>query len=443
MPKPKRSNAATLSSVKFTAAYKTARLLVWTLGTLVLISSGILTALMCGIFHLNPLMAFLGSVVGSLILFIRPPIIKLVYRSKLTQACEQEGYWDLADQLVFEDANPLYEDILSGKRVDPDKVQLSAVPLSQAQLLLIRRGEMRKALKIAEQLSRGHADNESGTYSDNMVGILYVTLGRYNEGLSILRASMNRLEATNRQNSPAFTSVVLGFLQTYVEQHNVAEAKKFLEKLKGSVDEDKKNETKSDNIVRMECNVDEVDRAWHWFFSGQIKMRAGEAGAEEAFLKAKEIMSKPAHLKLLSLFYPEILLNLAMLSLMQNDYRKAETLAKTGIDYYEKETRYRGCDYHRTIIVYEYARFRQGIKGDTIARLETSLAQFKAELEPTHPHFIDCYKYLGEAYAHEDNPQKARECLEAAERIAVSNYPAGDEDTLAIRNLIAGLPVAA
>jgi tetratricopeptide (TPR) repeat protein len=442
MPKPKRANAATISSIKFTAAYKTARLLVWVLGTSILISTGIVTALMCGMFHLDPLMAFLGSFVGSLILFIRPSAIKLIYRSKLTQALAQEGYWDQADQMVFQDANPVYEEILNGKRPDPDRVKAFALPLSQAHLLLIRKGEVRSALKIAEQLSRSNADSDHVTYTDNAVGLLYIALGRYSEGLSILHTNMNRLEATSRSDSPAFTSIMLGFLQTYVEQHNFAEAKKYLAKLKGSVDEAPKDETKSDSIVRQECNTDELDRAWHWFFLGQIQLRQREEGAEEALEKAKEISSKPNHLKLLSLLYPEILLNLSMLALMQNDYRKAETTAKTGIDYYEKETRYRGCDYYKTIVVCEYARLRQGIKGDTIHRMEQSLEFFKKELEPNHPAFIDCYRYLGEAYIDEDNPERAREHLEAAERIAGTVYPEGDEDTTAIRSLIAGLPVA-
>src|SRR5579885_3124036 len=239
MPNPssaKKANPFAVQRAKLKATYRTARFLLKMFGAITLLLALVMTWVLSSLFHLNIPMAFLGSIVACIVLGMVVLPVKVVWRSNLSQICQVEGPWELADELTFSEIGTALDDILSGRRPREEKPNL-ALALTNVKLLFIRKGEPQKALKIAEYLVE---NSEPGTsnyiYQKNTLACLNVEMGMYQHGMALLRAHLAHLESEERAGSPAYNSVMLGMLEAYIQQRRVDEAEMWLAKLKESID---------------------------------------------------------------------------------------------------------------------------------------------------------------------------------------------------------------
>lgn len=431
-------DAVSLIWMKTRAVLRTAIVAVLTLGKAYLILAIVVTALASILFHLNALVAFIGALIGCAILCVSFTQLRSLCKSEFAVICQEEHLWELADRQVFEEAGVCLQDILEDRQpkdVRPD----SDMWLSQAQLIFIRKGQLQKALKIAEYLSKDTNSNDnSAEYSTNALACLYVEIGRYEDGIGIFHTNLSRLESDNRSGSPAYVTTLVGLIQASIDKQQTSDAERFLKRLKQTIESTNKEERSDDldQAVKRTSGKDEVDMAFYWLLSGRLKTQTGDSDAESALIAAKAIMANEQYQKTYTLLYPEILLALASLALKQKNFEKAEELAKQSLEFYEKRTRYTGAKYLIAKATLVYSRLNQGTKENATRELETILQGLRSELAETHPDIATCLAQLAASHLSDGNRKAGRAALEEALLISTKLFPQDACEIHELRNLL-------
>ena len=429
-----------LFDVKCRATFRAARLILLVHGLLGVIAAAVLTLVSAGLFHANPLFAFCGSFVACTILLLGLVPVKPIWQSYYTTVCQERGLYAEADRLAFSGVRQVLDEILSGRT--PSNVDMDMrLQLAQVQLIFIRRGDMLKATRVAEFLSRG-VDGSQDPYTDTSLASLYIEVGRYDEGFQILRRSLAGLDGDGRANSPAAVTTIVSLISGLVALHKVEEAESNLRRLKTIVDggsEDRGDLT--DLIIRIDAARSDIDLAFYWYYLGRLLLVKGDAGAVSTMEKARVLMRKPENSRILTLFLPEIELAMAEASLQGGDLSQASALAQSSLKLYETTTRYRGPDYHRGRIVSARAVMLKGGENN-LEVMEDALRQLTSQYEPVHPVLATCLVYLAESQIRNNDFAPALLNLQKAREIYDKLFSENDQTIQNIDRLVATIPGA-
>ncbi|HEY9718695.1 MAG TPA: tetratricopeptide repeat protein [Trichormus sp.] len=428
--------------LKMLAMTRLARLFITVNGTISLIVAGVFTLILTPIFHLNAPLAFAGSFLGLILFQLLMPDMRKLWRSSMVDVCQKEHHWDVADQLILEDTGVVLQQILDGKPCPTFDKGKHELPLSQARLIYIRKGESASVIKLSEFLCEKRAGNP---YESVTLGCVYMDYGRHDDGFRILNQTRVQLETAGRENSPPYLSVHLGLTAGYISLHKIKEAQATLDKLEeivnvlaGGNQKDRLDQL----VVKHDEIKHEMHRAQYLKLSGKIKELTGDPEASIALTAARDIMKNKELQKTLTLLYPGIVNDMADLAIRQKQFDKAAQFAKECDDYYENETRYRGRDYHNNQSMLAYARFKQGKIGNHSDELNQCLTGLRDNCAAVHPYIANCLSSLGEAYLSENKPSDARPAFEAALAICQKLFPADDPQIKEIEAKLTSMAVA-
>ncbi|MBX9671384.1 MAG: tetratricopeptide repeat protein [Candidatus Obscuribacterales bacterium] len=428
---PNKGDSLKVWNAKVTATYRTIRLLAMIHGTVGLIGAGVLTLILCFLFHLDPLMAFAGSFVGCVIVCLSLIPIKPIWLSKFTCVCQERKLYELADKLAYEGIEGSVQEILAGRKPREETPELR-LKLSQLQLLYIRKGELRTAMKIAEYM----VSTADSPYHDNTIATMYVEVGRFEDGIRILRSSQVGLNMEGRGNSPVAVTTYLGLISAELSLRRFSAAEGSLQKLKEVLDGDQECQQSTDRLVRIEVAKREIDTAFYLYLLGKLQTLTGDESAESNLTAALKIMEKESNRRAVQLLPPEIKLSLAELALAKGQFEKAKTEAEQALRVYETESRYRGIDYHKSRAIVAYSKFRQGLESAT-DQLKDALKGMSTQLEDNHPDLATHMFRLAESQIKESDIPSAIANLQRAYEIRNALFGANDQLTLEAKNMLA------
>jgi tetratricopeptide (TPR) repeat protein len=370
------------------------------------------------------------------------PNIGKIWRSSIVDVYQKEHYWEAADQLILEDTGPVLQQILDGKPCPNYEKGKHELPLSQARLIYIRKGESANVIRLSEFLSKQRPDNP---YESVTLGCVYMDYGRYDDGFRVLNQTRVQLETAGREDSPPYLSVHLGMTSGYISLHKIKEAQATLSKLEeivnvlaGGNQKDRIDQL----VVKHNVLKHEMHRAQCLKLSGRIQKFTGNPEASLTLTAAREIMKNKELQKTLTLLYPDIVNQLADLALMQKQFDKAAQFAKEADEYYENETRYKGRDYHNNKAILVYARFKQGKIGNYSDELNQCLTELRNLCAEAHPYIADCLVRLGEVYLSEHKPSEARQAFEQALTISQKLFRPDDRQINDIETKLSSMAVA-
>ena len=414
------SNNAAVLRAKLNAALGTLRLAILVHGTIALIVSLGLTMVLTAAMHTNFLMTLAGSFVGFAILCGALLPMKALWKSKLFEAYQREHLYDLANAVAVEDIAKQIDEILAGKSPSVE-IPNHDLRIAGVKLMFIRQGQLRKAWKIGRYVHRLQPDNllESAAQASLETG-----LGYFDEAIDLCLRNVDNVTAENRA-AENITYIALSV--AYIDLHQTANAKKWLDKLSAKIGECEKTAgtSKVDNLVRSENNANEFDTAFHLLYLAKYQMLLGmHRDAHASLLKAEKIASKESNQKRLQLFYPDVLTAFGELALLENDTKTALKKFIVALELLEK-TQYRGSDYHLNRALIAYTKWKVEGK-NPIDQIESALRYFDGELQPDHPKVGPILVALGEAQAQFD-VQKAKANYERALAIYKKRYPADDK----------------
>lgn len=403
-----------IARAKVAATFKTIRLILFVHGTFALITATLMALVLGSMFHLNMPLVFAGSLFGLAVLLAARVNIKSIWASSFATACQAEKLWDDAENTALDGALESINEILDGKYPSNPAPGLR-LRVAQMQVVLIRKGEMKNAAKLAEYLYR-ESPSENKSYQANGLGCILVELGKYDRGFEILESALTQVEAGDRSNSPAHVTALIGLAQANINLERLDKAESLLKRLKASTEacQSEAGKTVTDRYVKMSAADSGIEMAFYWFFLGQAQKLRGNEEAEASLQRAADIMKAPALRTKLVLFYPEIMLTTGLFALANKDYIKAEKQAKEAITIYEEETPSKGTDYVRSQALLAYARFKQGHSEPFAEELSRCLERFKELLYEPHPTIATCEAQLAEVYASQGQNDKAREYFEHA-----------------------------
>jgi hypothetical protein len=433
-----------LLKLKIQALGMTAQLSVLTMWKLWLITATVTTVVLAGLFHLNAPVAFLGSFVGSIILCLVPVPLKTIWRSNLAMLLQQHGQWELADDMGFGDISAHLQDILEGRtpKVPPSELEIG---LAQAQLTFIRRGEQRKALKVAQYLYNNQSGDSNDIYDASTLGSILIGVGRYQEGIALLKANCKSLDSEDRVYSPSKVTNLLTLIHTSLELRKFDDAQDYISELKETIDcsPSQQSTDQVDQLVRTLAVKSDIDRAFYFMYLGRFIQETGSVGdAELALQAARDIMTNEDLQKQISLLYPEILLALGYLELSRQDCPQAERWASEALDYYNSQTRFKGSEYHNARALLVYAQWKQGRGERAISELEDVRQQLQSELEENHPFIAACLVQLGDCYIAEGKTDAAIDALNKALQIRQAIFSPDDVQIAEVAELINTISVA-
>lgn len=429
-----------LFDVKCRATFRAARLILLVHGLLGVIAAAVLTLVSVGLFHANPLFAFCGSFVACTILLLGLVPVKPIWQSYYTMVCQERGLYAEADRLAFSGVRQVLDEILSGRT--PSNVDMDMrLQLAQVQLIFIRRGDMLKATRVAEFLSRG-VDGSQDPYTDTSLASLYIEVGRYDEGFQILRRSLAGLDGDGRANSPAAVTILVSLISGLVALHKVEEAETHLRRLKSVIDggSDDRGDL-SDLIVRIDAARSDIDLSFYWYYLGRLLLLRRDAAAVSTMEKARVLMRKAENSRILTLFLPEIELGMAEAWLKSGDLTQAASLAQSSLKLYETTTRYRGPDYHRARIILARAVALKGGENN-LEVIEDALRQISSQYGPVHPVLAACLVYLAESQMSNSDFSPALINLQKAREICCQLFVENDQMIKDIDGLLATIPGA-
>lgn len=429
-----------LARAKLTATTKTIRLLIFVRGTFVLVAATVLTLVLSSLHPLNLPLTFAGSLVGIAIFTLATTPIKSIWLSKFSSACQTEQLWDDARDIAMDNAEEAINDILEG-RYPRNPFPGLRLKVSQMQLVLIRKGDLKQAARLAEYLHRdSKPDNKD--YKTNSLGCILLKVGKYDRGFELLESALTNIESNNRTNSPAHVTSLLGLSQGCIDLERFDKAERYLERLKDATKacHSQKGTNTTDNYVKMSVANPGIEMAFYWYNLSRLRELQGSDEAEATLQKAIDIMKDPDLRKVVVLFYPELILTKATFALSKNDYLKAETLAKEALELYLSDTPNQGCDLTRAKSTIAYAQLKQGRSESAVTDLTECLERFQDLLYEPHPLIATCLIQLGEAYAQAGQTEKARECFKRALETRTKLLPEASPRIRQAEELIAQLP---
>jgi tetratricopeptide (TPR) repeat protein len=350
-------------------------------------------------------------------------LISKMWFSQLCMVAQEEGCWEFADHLVENKAQPYLGQCMSGEY--PTKpISLEAdMALSQVQLLMIRKGEDRNALKLARYLYESNKENLEQT---QVYGALLTCTGRFQEGITLIQQLVGKMEKNGRADSPVLNNSLTTLAKAMIDLHRFEEAQEYLTVLQNRVHKTTKKElSTADEVMRLQLCADELDLMFYYFYFGVYLIETGSAEADVLINSAKDLMSKPELQKKLNLMYPEILTALAKIDLLRGNDQEAHNHAAAAMEHYKERTRYSGPEFQKTKAMLAFVSCRLG-RMDAVSDLEDALNALRAELEPNHPSIADCLTMLGQVYLLTERQDDARASLEAARKIYKALFPEKD-----------------
>ncbi len=421
-----------------TATINTIRLLAAILGKSIFVISLLLTVVLSHVFQLNALVVFAGAMLGSVLM--TSGAIRSTWRLEFFMACQQEGLWDEAERMIRQDAGLLIDEIIAGKPPGSADPKLDAA-ISQAVLLFIRKGDLKKTLALSQYLLRASSANDESVYRNGTVSAMHIEMGNYEKGMDMALGSLDHLTSTDRKHSPAYVSGLFQVIHGHIALHKKTEAHKYLQRLKESIEAGKRNDisNSTDKLVRDHSKLYETDMAFYWLFLGRLTaLDSDYADAEVALNTALDIMKDEKLQKRLMLMYPEILLALGEVSLHQGHYAEASDLFQQTAQYYDKRTIYRGIDYATAKAAFAYSTLKLG-KGNDNSTLAASLATIESHVLSIHPRIATTLVWLAESHLKTRNFSAARISMERALRIRTTLFGDDDKDVRELNGQLAAL----
>ncbi len=435
------SDAFKLARAKSNATARTIKLVLFVQGGFALMTATFMTFVLAFMFHLNAPLAFAGSLLGIFLVTMTRTSIKHIWLSHLATCLQEEGLWDKANELATEGIAGVIEEILAGKQ--PQHVSLELpMKVSQLQVMAIRKGDLKKAVKYSEFLYKNSRKEGSGhSYQANSLGCGLLELGNYERGFELLTANLDEMEAQGRGDAPAYVSALLGMSQGCIDLERIDDAKKYLKRLQEAFElcHSKGAADKTDAWLKQESVNKRIEQAFLTYHQARLKDLQNDKEAELQMRSAIDMAKDPEVSRKVTLLYPEILLSYSQIALKKNDLGKAEKLAKEALQYYETKTQYKGGDYVRARRIVAQARSRKG--ENQVKELEELLDLTKSLVYEPHPSVAAAHFQLAEALEKQADAQKAadhiRLCLDARKRL----FPEGSPGVREAENFLAGLPV--
>jgi|GEM_PF-6814288 tetratricopeptide (TPR) repeat protein len=438
--KSAEANAFKLARAKSNATSRTIKLILFVQGGFALVMATVMTVILTFLFHLNAPLAFLGSLVGTFAISLSRTSVKTIWQSNFASCCQEEGLWEKAEELATLGISKEIEQILSGKQPQTSGHELP-MKVSQLQVMAIRRGDLKTAVKYSEYLYRNSVDDRHNrAYQANSLACNYMELGNFSRGFELFGSNLDELDASGRSDTPAYISTLLGMVQACIDLERTEEAEKYLARLQKSIEasRDSSSSNKTDSWIKQTVSTGGVDDAFALYFAARIKMLKNSPEAELQLLQAFEIVKDPDIQKRLTLLLPEMLTVHAQLMVSKNNYDKAEKLAQQALDYYESKTQNKGADYVKARRTLAHARLLKG--ENTTAELEECLRLMQDLVFEPHPSIALSLFQVGQAYAKENDPDKAREFLRRSLDMRTRLLPEGSPSIRETEALLAKLP---
>lgn len=431
-----------IARLKFEAGIKTAKLLVLTLHKFYIgiAMVAIIIAMIFG--NMNPWVALVITLFGCLFFTWQLPLRKM-WRANLAGIYQNESLWQLADDLIFEDCGQTLPDVLEGKK--PKEIeQTTKLALVQAQLVYIRNGDCQNALKIAEYVQElNKAESDAISYEDVTAASLLVAVGKYDDAIFDLKATLRYLDNENRSNSPATATTLILLGHAYSEIHKFDEAETYFNRVKDLIDQPDKDLSTNhmDRVVRAMEVKDEALKAIYFTYLGRFLVEKRDVKAELPLKAARDIMGDESLQKTNQLLLPEIFYGLSLLELLRHDYSKAEEYASQSLQGYETKTRYFGTEYLKTKAAHAFAKFKQTANPDLATDIEESLDKLQKQVEPNHPAIATCLVQVSECYKAAGAMNKARDALIKAGDIRRQLFSKDDPLVVEIERLANSLSI--
>lgn len=393
--------------------------------------------------HLNPLLAFAGSLVaGAIFSLVISPIDEL-WNSALSNACQQVGLWKVSDQLSRDGVDDPIKEILAGRY--PANAGLGlALKASQLQLLNIRKGDLNTAVKYGEYLYKNSIGDKDGhSYQASTLGSLCIEMGNFERGFSLLGECLDELEQADRQDSPAYITGLLGMVHGAIELERIEEAEKYLRRLDKAIDlsHSTRSANRTDRWVRQDIGGSySIEQTFQIFFNARLKELKDDPDAEQDYLSALESAKRPDIQRTVVLLYPDILTCFANQRLKREAYDQAAKLASEARSYYESKTENRGLDYWKARLAVAYAAFKKG--RPVTEEFEEGLRVLKDCIAELHPFVATTYLWLGESQAKEGNIEKARSSFTHALRIRKQLFSESSRGVKEAASALGSLPPA-
>lgn len=437
--KSAEANAFKLARAKSKATSRTVKLILFVQGGFALVMATIMTAILVFLFHLNAPLAFLGSLVGIFAITLTRTSVKTIWQSNFAFCCQEEGLWSKAEELATVGIGDEIEQILAGRQPQTEGHELP-MKVSQLQVMAIRKGDLKTAVKFSEYLYRNSADDRHNrAYQSNSLACNYIELGNYTRGFELLGANLDNLDAAGRTGTPAYISTLLGAIQGSIDLERIEDAERYLERLHKAIETSRNDVStnKTDIWIKQTLETKSIDDAFASYFSARIKLLKNDAEAELELKQAFEIVKDPAVQRVLTLLYPEMLTFHSQLMVKKKEYDKAEKLAQQAIEYYESKTQNRGTDYVKARRALAYAQLKKGT--DTKRELEECLESMRNLVFEPHPHIALSLFQVGEAYLKVDET-KAREYLERSLDMRKRLLPEGSPSIRETEDMLAKVP---
>jgi len=425
--KSAEANAFKLARAKSNATSRTIKLLLFVQGGFALVMATVMTIVLTLLFHLNAPLAFLGSLAGVLFVTITRTSVKTIWQSNFASCCQEEGLWTMAEELASIGIKDEIEQILAGRQPQSSRHELP-MKISQLQVMAIRRGDLKTAVKFSEYLYRNSTDDRHNrAYQANSLACNYTELGNYTRGFELFGTNLDELETSGRADTPAYISTLLGAIQASIDLERIDDAQNYLKRLKQSIaaSQSSNSVNKTDAWIKQTVSTGGIDNAFAHYFSARIKTLKNDPEAELELLQAFDIVKDPDIQKRLTLLLPEMLTFHAQLAMKKGEYDKAERIAEQALEYYETKTQNKGTDFAKARRTLAHIRLKRG--KNTREELEECLKHMKELVFDPHPAIALSLFQVGEAYANEGKFGQARQflqqSLEMRKRLLPENCP--------------------
>lgn len=425
--KSAEASAFKLARAKSNATSRTFKLILFVQGGFALVMATIMTIILTLLFHLNAPLAFLGSLAGVLLITVTRTSFKTIWQSNFASCCQEEGLWSKAEELASVGISKEIEQILAGRQPQTNGHELP-MKVSQLQVMAIRRGDLKTAVKFSEYLYRNSTDDRHNrAYQANSLACNYMELGNYTRGFELFGTNLDELEASGRADTPAYISTLLGAIQGSLDLERIDDAQNYLKRLRAAVAASRaaNSGNKTDAWIKQTVSTKGIDEAFAHYLSARIKMLKNEPEAELELLNAFDIVKDPDIQKRLTLLLPEMMTFHAQLLMNKGDFEKAERVAEQALEYYETKTQNTGTDYVKARRTLAHIQLKQG--QDTSKVLEECLKKMQELVFSPHPAIALSLFQVGEAFASEKNYSEARQyfrqSLEMRKRLLPENCP--------------------
>ena len=437
--KSAEANAFKLARAKGNATSRTIKLILFVQGGFALVMATIMTIVLSLFFHLNAPVAFLGSLIGAFIITLTRTSVKTIWQSNFASCCQEEGLWSKAEELATLGIAEEIAQILDGRQPQTNGHELP-MKVSQLQMMAVRRGDLKTAVKYSEYLYRNATeDRHNRAYQANSLACNCIELGNYRRGFELFEANLDELESSGRKDTPAYISTLLGLTQGAIDLERIEDAERYLERLQTTISagRSRTSANKTDAWIQQTVSTTGIDDAFANYFAARLKMLKNDHEAELQLMKAIDIIRDPELQKRVTLLLPEMLTVHAQLLTNKNELDKAQKRAQEALEYYETKTQNKGTDYLKARRTLAYVQLKKG--EDRKEELQECLRLMQELVYEPHPAIALSLFQVGEAYAAAGDRAGARDFLRRAQAMKRQILPESAPSIRETEDLLAKL----